>query len=143
MSTHFNICKGNSGPSATIVLKGTGAQMVWSREITNNGSVSVQVHAQGNLMSPSDAQRIVNIELKRKRVGDCVLTGCAGLLIDELSGVYWKVPLLLSMSVDGSDNRELNQYALVGAVDGEYCLEESAVAAIKDAARRIALEQGG
>ena len=117
--------------------------MVWSREITNNGIVSVQVRAQGNLMSPNNAQRIVNIELQRKRVGDCVLTGSAGLLIDELSGVYWKVPLLLSMSVDGSDNRPLNQYALVGAVDGEYCLEESAIAAIRDASRRIALEQGG
>ena len=63
--------------------------------------------------------------------------------IYELSGVYWKVPLLLQMSVDGSDNRPLNQYALVDAVDGEYCLDESAIAAIKDAARRVALEQGG
>ena len=94
-------------------------------------------------MSPNDAQKIMNIELQRKRVGDCVLTDSAGMLIDEFSGVYWKVPLLLSMSVDGSDNRPLNQYALVDAVAGTYCLDESAIAAIKDAARRVALEQGG
>ncbi len=94
-------------------------------------------------MSPDEARKIVNIELQRKRVWDCVLTGSAGMLIDELSGVYWKVPLLLQMSVDGSDNRPLNQYALVDAVDGEYCLDESAIAAIKDAARRVAPEQGG
>ena len=94
-------------------------------------------------MSPSKAQKMVNIELQRKCVGDCVLTTSAGMLIDELSGIYWKVPLLLQMSVDGSDNRPLNQYALVNAVDGEYSLDESAIAAIKDAARRVALELGG
>ena len=116
--------------------------MVWSREITGTGSESVQVSAQGDLLSPDEARKIVNKELILRRVGDCVLTAEPGLLIDELSGIYWKVPFLLQMLVDGTDNRPLNQYALVDALSGEYSLNESDIAAIKDSARRLAQAQG-
>ena len=112
--------------------------MVWSREITSDGSGSVQVSAQGDLLSLDEARKIVNKELILSRVGDCVLTAEPGMLIDELNGVYWKVPLLLQMSADGTDNRPLNQYALVDALSGAYSLDESDIAAIKDAAQRVA-----
>ena len=115
--------------------------MVWSREITSTGSGLVKVSAQGDLMLPDEARKIVNKELILKRVGDCVLTAEPGILIDELRGVYWKVPLLLQMSVAGSDNRPLNQYALVNASSGEHSLNESDIAAIKDAARHVAPTQ--